>query len=685
MRHLAFLLTLFTVVPLRALAAEPATECHIGWARKHFDADLPFSFIYGGKSSREILSGWRRSIQDERVDEMRWRRTLTLTDPATNLEVLAAVTVFTDTPAIDWTLHFTNKGAVDSQLLEQVKAVDVIVDASERETPPILHRLRPHTENWLPFDQPLTARQPIEFAPINGRSSDGACPFFSLSWGNGGVVTAIGWTGQWTASVEQTAEGLYVTAGMRDMRLKLHPGETIRSPRIMQVYWRGNDPWYGYNQFRRVMLGHVMPRIDGQVVAPPIAHLSTAFYEADKGTEADVLAHVDSLRGMGFEYFWLDAFYGKDDFPVVGNYVLPLLRGFNQTRFPRGAKPIGDAVRREGMRFLMWFEPEAVCPGTLMAQEHPEWVMLHLPGHGTYNRGMLNLGVPEAREYLTGYLNMVIKEFGISCLRFDNAVSYAELWERADQSPTDRRGIAEIRYVEGLYRMWDDILEANPSLFIDNCASGGGRIDLETCSRSIPLWRTDATIDPMVKRDFNQTAIQNQAITSGLNRYLPFSTSGQMGATPYLFRSGLNGGGIAFCEDVRPKDYPRDLLKQAIVEAKRLRPYFFGDFYTINDVTLRPDDWCIMQYDRPEQHDGMVVAFRRPQSPSSEQTTVLHGIDCAAEYQITRSDGYQPSAPRQIAGSDLKTLRLQIDENPGSVVIEYRKLQQNLHFHKKRS
>ena len=107
--------------------------------------------------------------------------------------------------------------------------------------------------------------------------------------------------------------------------------------------------------------------------------------------------------------------------------------------------------------------------------------------------------------------------------------------------------MTELRYVEGLYLMWDDILKANPSLFIDNCASGGRRIDLETMSRSIPLWRSDNTCDMLDKKAATVllAAIKNQVMNAGLNRYVPFSTCGQMGANPYLFRSGFNAG-IAF-------------------------------------------------------------------------------------------------------------------------------------------
>ena len=130
-----------------------------------------------------------------------------------------------------------------------------------------------------------------------------------MQWPGGGVITAIGWSGQWAATVKLTKDGrVSVAAGMQTMHLKLHPGETIRSPRILQLYWFGDDPWRGYNQFRRLMFAHVMPRIDGQVVVPPIANMSTSFYELNNSTEANVMSHLEAAKGLGFEVFWLDAY-----------------------------------------------------------------------------------------------------------------------------------------------------------------------------------------------------------------------------------------------------------------------------------------------------------------------------------------------------------------------------------------
>lgn len=60
-----------------------------------------------------------------------------------------------------------------------------------------------------------------------------------------------------------------------------------------------------------------------------------------------------------------------------------------------------------------------------------------------------------------------------------------EYWQAADVE--DRQGITEIRHIEGLYKLWDELRQEFPNLIIDNCSSGGRRIDMETISRSLPL------------------------------------------------------------------------------------------------------------------------------------------------------------------------------------------------------
>jgi alpha-galactosidase len=145
-----------------------------------------------------------------------------------------------------------------------------------------------------------------------------------------------------------------------------------------------------------------------------------------------------------------------------------------------------------------------------------------------------------------------------------------------------------------------------------------------------------------------------------------------MGAAPYLFRSGFNAG-IAFCEDVRPQDYPRDLLKQGIAEGKRIRKYFFGNFYPLKGADADPRGWCILQYHRVGESDGMVMAFRRDQCPVNTGECELREIDPAASYRVTLSRTYAPEKPVTMKGVDLQKLTVAIDDCPGSVIVEYKR------------
>lgn len=635
-------------------------------------ADVPFSFVYGGRSSRELLPGWERAIEDRAVDATRWERVLTFRDPETGLTVRAVCTVYLDTAGVDWTIHFANTGTADTPALEAIRTLDTRV-ALGLESGATLHRLKGSTggaEDWLPFDQALPAGARVAFAPPDGKPSQAVSPFYTVSWAGGGVTTAIGWSGQWAAAVANEDGALRLEAGIQTAHLSLRPGASIRGPRVLQIYWRSDpaDPSRPYNLFRRTMRAHVTPRVDGEPIVPPIVHLGSSFYEMNATTERTELDHLKAVEGLGFEYYWLDAYWTKGGFPEgMGNYGFPLSRVEPADRFPRGIAPIGEAVRAAGMGFVLWFEPERVAANTEIAREHPEWVV-----SPSGNGGMFDLGNPEAREYMTRYLIEAIRAYRVGCLRIDYNFGPLGYWRFVDAKDANRVGISEIRYVEGLYRMWDDILAACPGLFIDNCASGGMRIDLETCSRSVPLWRTDGTIGPLFAHDFDQAAIQNQVMTEGLGRYVPLSTSGMMGASRYWFRSGFNGG-ISFCEDVWQADYPRERLAAAIAEGKRLRKYYEGDLHPGSDPTMDPKAWCVLQWDRPEEGDGMVVAFRRHASPYTGFGCHLAGIDPEARYEVTTTGEDGVSRTLHMAGSGLAALTLEIPERPGSVVVEYRR------------
>lgn len=93
----------------------------------------------------------------------------------------------------------------------------------------------------------------------------------------------------------------------------------------------------------------------------------------------------------------------------------------------------------------------------------------------------------------------------------------------------------------------------------------------------------------------------------------------------------------------------------------------------MSPVTASPADWCVFQYHRQAEEDGLLVAFRRPQAPATFLCSGLKGIDPQAEYLVTFATSYKPSKPVTMKGSALKDLELEVDDCPGSVLVEYRK------------
>lgn len=619
---------------------------------------IPFSFVYGGKASAELLPKWRRSLARLPAKPGREAHAVTWADPETGLEVTAEVTLFDAFPAVETLLRFRNGGKSDSPLLERILPLDLGIGVPEKGEV-ILHHAHGSTctaTDFLPVDQPLPLKGTIELAPVGGRSSNGRLPFFNLEWPGGGIVGAIGWSGQWVLRATRDERGgVALQAGQQTTRLKLLPGESIRTPRILLLLWEGADRFAGHNAFRRLLMAHYLPRINGELVTPPITQNTWfVFSEGNKVTAANQLECIAAMAPLGVEVYWLDAGWFEGGWPSgVGSWVP------KADAFPRGLKPLSDAAHRLGMKFIVWFEPERVNPNSRIAKEHPEFVLRKDGGDGLFN-----LGNAEARKWLADLLSKCITEGGIDIYRNDFNIDPLPFWQKADAP--DRQGITEIRYVEGHLELWDELIRRHPGLWIDTCASGGRRIDLETLTRSVPLWRSDTQCcgKPMPTWDQVQMA--------GLSLYVPFHTGGVWAFDPYNWRS-IATTGANLCPDARAKDFPTELAKAAIAEAKALRPFYQGDFYPLLPITLDESHWIGWQLHRPDLGAGFAVFFRRASSPYSAVEVALRGIEADAKYELTYYPGYEPKEKRTFIGAELTKLIVTIPSAPASLLIRYEK------------
>ena len=641
-----------------------------GWMAATFtDAppvDLPFSFTYGGRPSTELLSTWEAQRDSRQPNDLRTEHTLTFTDPQTGLVLRCEAVEYHDFPTVEWTLYFHNTGSVDTPILENIQALDIRLERGEAGEFLLHHHTGSQAgpEDYRPWQTSLEPHATKRISAAGGRPTNTDLSYFNLEWGPEGLILVIGWPGQWAAEwVRDEDAGIHIRAGQELTHFKLLPGEEVRSPLIVLQFWQGD--WIrAQNLWRRWMIAHNLPRPGGKLPSPQfLASSSRAYDEMIGACEENQIRHIDRYleEGLKLDYWWMDAgwYIQEQGWPQVGTWEV------DPQRFPRGFKPISDHAHAKGLKILVWFEPERVAAGTWLAENHPEWIL------GKGERRLLNLGHPEAWNWLTHHIDQFLTEQGIDLYRQDFNMDPLPLWRENDAA--DRQGITEIRHVTGLLAYWDELRRRHPDLLIDTCASGGRRNDLETLRRAVPLWRSDYAFEPL----------GHQGMTYGLSFWVPFHGTGTVACAaapyygggwtpvePYAFWSNVapsTSSGI----DIRVPDIDYEALRRLVAQWRQVGPYYYGDYYPLTPYRPENDVWMAWQFDRPDEGEGMVQAFRRSESFYETARFRLRGLDPEAGYVVTNLATEENT---EVSGRELGEpgLLVGIAEAPGAAVITYR-------------
>jgi len=428
----------------------------------------------------------------------------------------------------------------------------------------------------------------------------------------------------------------------------------------------------GVNLWREFLREKIQPRGDGAIAEPPLCSANWGGMR-----EAEHLTRIANIaaRKMPFELHWIDAgwygpagSYSPDEFDATwsmttGDWV------FNPAILPEKLQNIAAASHAAGMKQMLWIEPERAVKTTRIFREHPDYF---LASQSNGDRVLLNLGNPSAWEHCYRTLVNLIEENSLDWLRIDFNISPLDPW-RENDAP-DRKGANEIRYVAGLYRLWRAIRERFPKLVIDNCASGGRRLEFEALRYSIPLWASDMECNDNFDPEWQLTHV------AGLSHYLPafsFGVQNQTGGDTYNFRASMGPGLVVhyFMYTYRPPDmpYPHEWLKERLAEYLRVRECFSGNYYCLDAFHAGIGAWTQMQFDRPDLGRGIVEAFRGERSFYSSADIRLRGLDPEAVYEVEDAD--RSFAPFAATGAELmeRGVAVSIPERRLSRLISYRR------------
>ena len=645
----------------------------------------PFSMTYDGKSSDELLENWNREEHRTGLDEGRTQRTVTWTDAKTGLKIHWTATSFADFPAVEWVLQLENAGGSTTPIIENIQALDLTVNSPQNAMAPyVLHGAKggvPNPSQAMPTACVVDEKTPANLGSDSGRSSTRNLPFFRLDAKGETYVAAIGWSGCWKADfVCRENNRLHVTAGMEKTHFVLHPGEKVRSPRILLLRCEG-DATESNSQFRLLMYRHYAARRNGQSPLPTI-FCNTCFTRGggwlNECNAENQISLINAYAPLGLEALLTDAGWFTGGWPNgAGNWDA------RQDAYPNGMAPVAKAALDKGMIYGLWYEPERVVAGTAIHKEHPEWCLPAGPEpQGTY---LLNFGLPEVQDYFFGIVSGYMELPGFRVYRQDFNMDPLPYWRHNDAP--NRQGVTEMKYIEGLYAYWDRIARTWPDSLMEECASGGHRMDLETVMRMHIHQKTDYWFDD----ESDQTAI------FGLSQFLPNNVivAHLNKLDTYSFHSTLASSlCLGWIADAPDFDAARG--RKLIDRYKQVRHLLVGSWYPLlpcpNDYAephsrnvdlwlwgpaemsthRQPHvQWVATQYHRADLDEGLVLVFRRPDSPYRTVQVSLRGIDPQATYEVSsdRTESTQTIQGAMLADSFV----IDLPQKRSSDLIVYRK------------
>ena len=340
-------------------------------------------------------------------------------------------------------------------------------------------------------------------------------------------------------------------------------------------------------------------------------------------------------KKLGVELFVLDdGWFGKRDSDTagLGDYTV------NRKKLPRGIGPFAQRIRRMGLQFGLWFEPECVNEDSDCFRAHPDWAVRIPEREPARGRNQLHLDLcnPEVRDYIGRNVRSILKEGGISYVKWDMNRHMTDCYSPHVQ----HQGEFFHRYVLGLYEVLHRIFGDQPEILLEMCSSGGNRFDLGMLCFAPQIWASDDT-DP----------VERLSIQGGLSYLYPPSTMGAhvssaphqqtLRATPLSTRfHAACFGCLGYELDLQylsPVER-REVKAQIAYYKRHRRTLQYGKFYRLPTGRVNQVAWESLQKEGEEALVGFFQT-RAHASPGYDRLPVV-GLQKDACYTVeTRLQG----------------------------------------------
>lgn len=519
------------------------------------------------------------------------------------------------------------------------------------------------TSDWGQEFEPVKAAltENIILETRKGRSSKGQHPWFALFSGTNSVLSgSIAWSGNWIMRFEALQDGGFCfSSGIHDWEFAkdLLPGGWLESAHAVLV--QGRDLNDTSQQFAQV----------GRQFWYPKNHLSETLpvewnhwwsYEDVDINEVVFRENMAEAASLGVEICTLDAgwFGGLEWYQYRGDWD-----HITTERFPNGIRPLADDAHNKNMKFGLWCEVEGLGQKALLSSTHPDFSAQR----DGVSLGYVCMGNPNVQEWAYQTLSRLIHEYDCNWIKLDFNLDPEAGCNRTEHGHGAGDGLYE--HYQGYYRLLQRIRTNFPEVILENCSSGGLRIDLGILRQTHMTFLSDPDYPVHDLQIFWGATLMLAA-----NACLHWSYSDWRGDNPnqnfnphdpnlklyqfdYYTRIAMLG---AFGFSQKLPQFPEWITKRLIhhidVYKHHVRKFVHeSDLYRLTDQPRRNgqgDRWCGFQY--ANDSENLLFVFRLP-GAEIERCFKLLNLEADRTYQIEGFDG-EKFAP--MLGRDLMQVGL---------------------------
>lgn len=366
-------------------------------------------------------------------------------------------------------------------------------------------------------------------------------------------------------------------------RYTLGKGESFTTPKLAVVFSKEGKGGVSRNYHRWARHNGMIYR--GEELRKTLLNSWEGVYL--NVNQKGMIEMMDGVKALGGELFVMDDgwFGGKykrsvDDC-ALGDWVT------DREKLPEGVPALAKAAADRGIKWGIWIEPEMINTKSELYEKHPDWVICHPDRKPICGRGgtqmILDMSNPKVQDFVFNVVDNIMKE---------TPDTYYIKWDCNAEVTTfgssyltaDRQSHLYVDYHLGLIKTLERIRAKYPDLVIQNCASGGGRVNYGLMPYFDEFWTSD-----------NTDAEQRLFIQWGTNLFFPpcamaqhvsASPNHQLGRTvPLKFRFDVAMTGRLGMEmkpsDLSPEEF--EFARKAFATYKEtIRPIVQqGDLYRL--------------------------------------------------------------------------------------------------------